>query len=158
MKKLPWNIIVVTMLLISPLNSVAQDRSVPAFELGVLLGEPLGLSAKWWHSSIRAWDFGAAWSFTEDGIFEVYTDYLFHIIYPAVESGELPIYLGPGAALRIGDDWYIGPRLAVGIEYVFERLPLSFFGQVVPQYQLIPDNKFVLGGGVGIRLALGSVQ
>ncbi|MFP4417637.1 MAG: hypothetical protein ACLFSB_10240 [Chitinispirillaceae bacterium] len=155
MKKLLMSIFI---FLTMSLSIDAQDRNVPLFEFGVLLGEPLGLSAKWWHSTVRAWDFAAAWSFTEDGLFEVHTDYLFHIIYPAIDAGELPIYTGLGFALRIGNEWFMGPRIPVGVEYIFERLPLAVFGEVVPQYQLLPDNTFVLSGGVGFRIALGQVD
>lgn len=37
----------------------------PVFEIGALLGEPIGLSMKFWHSTLTATDVAAAWSFTE---------------------------------------------------------------------------------------------
>ncbi|MFW5774875.1 MAG: hypothetical protein ACOCW2_01180 [Chitinivibrionales bacterium] len=148
--------VVISVLFLSS-GVLAQDRHIPRFEVGVILGEPLGISAKWWHSPVRAWDLAAAWSFTEDGLFEIHSDYLFHLIYPGLDSGELPIYTGLGVSLRIGNEWFIGPRLPVGVEYIFERLPFAAFAEVVPQWQLLPDYKFVLSGGIGFRLALGKV-
>jgi hypothetical protein len=40
-------------------ETVAQDR---AFGLGVMIGEPTGVSAKLWTSAANAFDFGLGWS------------------------------------------------------------------------------------------------
>ena len=39
-------------------DSLAQQRK---FGLGVIIGEPTGLSAKLWTSSVNAFDFGLGW-------------------------------------------------------------------------------------------------
>ena len=131
-------------------------QNIPKFEFGVILGEPLGFSAKLWYTQRTAADIAAAWSFTENGIFEVYADFL--VTPLLLKDGALPLYIGLGPALRIGNDWFLGARLPIGVEYLFPKLPLSIFGEVAPQWQLIPDNKFVLSGGLGIRLTFGSVS
>ena len=133
-----------------------QAQNIPRFEFGVILGEPLGFSAKLWYTQRTAADVAAAWSFTENGIFEVHADYL---VSPfLLKDGTLPLYIGLGPTLRIGNDWFLGARLPIGAQYLFQKLPLSIFGEVAPQWQLIPDNKFVLSGGLGIRLTFGSVS
>ncbi len=138
--------------------SNAQFGTVPQYELGVVLGEPLGISGKVWLSQHTALDGAVAWSFTENGLFSVYADYLIHPYFFEFESATLPIYFGVGPEVRIGNDWFIGGRLPIGAEYIFDFLPVSFFGEIAPQWQLIPDNKFVLSGGVGVRLTFGTVE
>jgi hypothetical protein len=141
------------------ITAYAQDTiTVPRFEIGAYLGQPLGLSAKWWYGVRTAAEVTAAWSFTEDGIFEVDADYLIHPLFLDVTNGQLPVFFGLGAGFRIGDEWFIGARLPLGIEYILEGIPLSLVGEIVPQWQFLPENKFVLGGGVGIRLTFGSIK
>lgn len=129
---------------------------IPRFEFGAYLGQPIGLSAKYWFNSLNAVDIVSAWSFTEDGIFELDADYLLHY-FPQLTKGEIPLYVGVGAGFRIGDDWFIGARFPIGAEYIFENFPISVFAEVSPQWQIDPDSKFVVGGGVGIRVTLGRV-
>ncbi|NLG17739.1 MAG: hypothetical protein GX556_10450 [Fibrobacter sp.] len=138
-------------------SALAQSK-IPRFEAGILLGEPLGLSVKLWYNQFSAADASVAWSFTENGVFEVHADYILHFLKFDFENGVLPIYIGLGPALRIGNEWFIGGRLPVGLSYIFDRLPISLFGEIAPQWQLLPGNKFVLSGGAGIRIALGSAD
>lgn len=132
----------------------------PRFEIGVLLGEPMNLSVKYWTSTITAINGAAGWSFTENGLFEAHLDFLLHPFNIRVITGgaNFPVYIGPGLGLRIGDDWFLGARLPIGLEYIVNGLPISIFGEVAPQWQFIPDNDFVLSGGIGIRLTFGHVD
>ncbi|NLD99270.1 MAG: hypothetical protein GX640_05300, partial [Fibrobacter sp.] len=125
-----------------------------------VLGEPTGLSAKFWHGTITATDLAAAWSFSENGLFELHIDFLLHPFNLRVfgAGGNIPLFIGPGFSARIGDEWFLGIRLPVGIEYIFNSVPFTVFAEVAPQWQFIPDDKFVLSGGAGIRIKFGSVQ
>ena len=58
----------------SAVPAVAADAGGGTWELGVILGEPTGLSAKYWMSQETALDFGAAWSFKGDGQFHLHVD------------------------------------------------------------------------------------
>jgi hypothetical protein len=119
------------------LASVAGLGSIPAsaagaaadqgtWELGVLLGEPTGFSAKYWTTPNTALDFGAAWSFEGDGQFHFHCDYLFHNYdLIQVERGSLPIYFGIGGRVRLDDnDNRLGLRIVVGAEYLFDEYPI----------------------------------
>ncbi len=145
-------------------NTQAQDtvilRPTPRFEIGALLGEPIGLSLKFWHGTITATDLSAAWSFTENGIFQLHLDFLIHPFNLRVitNGNNFPLYIGAGLAVRIGDDWFLGARVPIGVEYLFNSFPISLFGEVAPQWQFVPDDDFVLSGGVGIRLIFGSIK
>jgi hypothetical protein len=124
-----------------------------AWELGVLLGEPTGFSAKYWTTSNTALDFGAAWSFQGKGQFHFHCDYLFHnyeII--KVDRGSLPVYFGIGGRVRFDeDDSRLGLRIAIGAEYLFDEYPMSLFFEVAPIVDFAPETEADLNGGFGIR-------
>jgi hypothetical protein len=153
---------ILLLLFILQFRSEGQDTVLiaptPRFEIGVLLGEPIGVSAKFWHGTITATDLAVAWSFTENGLFEFHFDYLIHPLNLRIMSGNSPVYIGAGLAGRVGNKWFFGARIPVGVEYIFSVLPISLFGELVPQWQFIPDNTFVFGGGAGIRLKFGSIK
>lgn len=124
------------------------------FGIGVIFGEPTGLTAKWWTTKNTAFDFGAAWSFSENGNLHLYADYLFHNFgLFDVSKGTLPVYLGLGARMlfRENADDKIGVRLPIGIEYYFADWPLAVFGEVVPILDLTPETKGDISGGIGVR-------
>lgn len=139
-------------------NNDEPVTEVPLFEAGVLLGEPVGISIKYWYSKISAADLGAAWSFTENGIFEIFADYLIHFLHIETDYGLFPIFTGPGLTLRIGNDWFFGAQLPVGTEWIIKTIPFTITAEIIPQWQLIPENKFVMAGGLALRLRFGTVR
>ena len=144
--------------------SIAQDTIIiaptPRFEIGGIVGAPTGLSAKLWYGSVVASSLTAAYSFTENGTFETDLDFLLHPLnFQTVnQTINFPLYLGPGFGARVGDDWFLSIRLPVGAEYIVGKIPIAIFGEVVPQWQFLPDNRTVVGGGVGVRYRFGSVK
>lgn len=126
----------------------AQESGLGA---GIIIGEPTGLSAKSWISSHDAIDAGVAWSMT-NGWFHIHADYLRHVfeLIP-VEHGQLPLYFGLGARLGFGPDFQIGARVPIGLDYMFDGTPLDVFIEIVPGLTIIPDTKFDMGGGIGVR-------
>ena len=133
-------------------------------EVGILLGEPTGLSGKLWTTGNTAVDLGIAWSFGDGGNFHLHGDYLFHNFdFFDVDSGALPIYVGIGGRLRFeddkddplgdedDDDYRVGLRVAIGIEYILESNPFSFFFEVAPIVDFLPDTEADVNGGIGVR-------
>jgi hypothetical protein len=107
------------------------------FELGLYLGEPTGLSAKYWINRKNAIEGIAAWAFSK-GFLVVSADYLLN--FPDVvkiEGETFPLFIGAGAIMRVdmGTDGGIsfGARFPVGALYLF------------------PDTQFLAMGGIGIR-------
>src|SRR5690625_1978245 len=47
-------------------------------ELGFIVGEPTGISAKFWTSDRAAFDLGFAWSFSVQGSMHIHSHYLSH--------------------------------------------------------------------------------
>lgn len=143
------------------------------FGLGIVLGEPTGLSAKLWTDQDRALAFGLAWGGlgSRGGYFHANADYLFHnfTLIP-VSKGRLVLHYGPGIRLRSwsnGDSWNngrdrdgnghtrFGIRFPVGLTYLFEGAPVDVFLEVAPALDLIPGTSFDVDGGLGFRYFFG---
>ena len=140
--------IVITLLGIFSLGLSAQDSG---FGVGAIIGEPTGLSAKTWLNTHDAVDAGVAWSIS-NGWLHIHADYLRHTfgLIP-VEVGKLPLYFGLGAKIGFGPDISIGARVPVGLAYLFDGTPLDVFIELVPGLEIIPDTKFDINGGIGVR-------
>lgn len=130
----------------------AQSRSSNT-EIGIILGEPTGISLKAWQSDNTAFDAGLAWSFGGSGSVHLHADYLRHN-WLDVESGSLALYYGLGARLRISDDGRLGVRIPVGLQYNIPDTRLATFFEVAPLLDLIPETTFDVNGGIGIRIYL----
>jgi len=126
----------------------AQEKG---FGLGVILGEPTGISFKSWTSSHGAVDGGVAWSINRS-LLHIHVDYLVHNFKIIdVNQGQLPLYIGLGAKVVFANDPIFGARIPLGINYIFGDVPLDLFAEIVPTLDLIPETSFELEGGIGIR-------
>ncbi|HEX9252617.1 MAG TPA: hypothetical protein VF870_10265 [Ignavibacteriaceae bacterium] len=128
--------------------SYSQDHG---FGLGIVLGEPTGLSAKLYTGSTNAFDFASAWSFKGDGNLLVQADYVWHNSVTRASSGKLMFYYGLGGRVIFQDDPLVGARIPVGLDYQFTTAPIDIFIEIVPILDLIPSTDFDLGGGLGVR-------
>jgi len=130
-------------------STYAQYRG---FGLGIILGEPTGISAKLTTNHINAFDFAAAWSFKDRGHLLLQADYIWHNFdLIQVPSGRLPFYYGIGGRVIFSNDPLVGIRIPVGLDYQFEREPIDIFVEIVPILDIIPATKFNMGGGLGVR-------
>jgi len=101
MKKTYLLLVIVSVFIISNLNFAQQK----GFGLGVVLGEPTGISAKYWLSSGTALDFGLGYSFTSSkSLFDFYADYVFHSSDMINSTENFVVYYGPGARLKIKEN------------------------------------------------------
>jgi hypothetical protein len=132
----------------------AQDSG---FGLGIMVGEPTGISAKTWIGERSAIDAGATWSFTGESAIHLHADYLLHNFGDIeVSKGRLPWYYGIGGRIQLSDDPNIGARVPVGLNYWVEDAPIDLFFEVAPTMNLIPDVRFDMSGGIGVRYFFGS--
>jgi hypothetical protein len=127
--------------------------------LGIIVGEPTGISGKMFVGDNKAFDFGAAWSFGNNSSLHLHADYLIHRFdLIEVDSGRLPLYYGLGARLRFANDAHVGIRIPIGLSYYFENDPLEIFFEIVPVLDLSPSTNFSGNGGFGIRYYFGKVN
>ncbi|MGB6033789.1 MAG: hypothetical protein WBG01_17770 [Bacteroidota bacterium] len=142
-------LILVFLFLLVPRQSDAQNKD---FGAGIILGEPTGISAKYWVSTVNALDAGVAWAFTRKGFFHIHADYLWH--FPdVIESTErFVLYAGVGGRLGFEDDrTRLGVRIPGGISFWLRGAPIDIFLEVAPILELIPSTKLTGNGGLGIR-------
>jgi hypothetical protein len=122
-------------------------------ELGVILGEPTGLSLKFWQSERTAYDAAVAWSFGDNESVHVHADYLRHN-WLDVDDGSLALYYGIGARALFSNNSKFGARIPVGLQYILPSTRLSLFFEVAPTFDVVPETRFGVNGGLGIRFFL----
>jgi hypothetical protein len=145
MKKL----ILIAIVVLFSAGVFAQDSGIG---LGIIVGEPTGLSAKMWTGENTAFDAAVAWSFEGDGWLHVHADFLMHNYdLLSVSQGNLPVYYGAGAYVGLASDLALGIRVPVGLAYQFEGAPVEVFAEIVPGLGLLPSINFYFGGGAGVR-------
>lgn len=138
------------------------------FGLGLVLGEPTGISSNYWLGKDRSIDGGLSFSFND--FFLIYSDYLFHFhgLFGTRESftQHLEPYLGIGGVLffntasnRTGATYFtdhgsvgFGVRIPFGAEWMIPRSPFGLFVELVPGIGLIPATFGFVQGGIGARI------
>jgi len=148
-------VMAVLLLAAASANAAPQED----FGIGLIVGEPTGLSLKYWLDDERAIDAAAAESFSENDSFQLHGDYLIHD-YDLFGADELPFYCGLGARLKLKDDDgsgrnrrhdIFGIRIPLGITYIFEDAAVDLFFELVPVLDLSPEVELDIGAAAGIR-------
>lgn len=152
--------------------ALAGAMAIPAvqaqegFGIGVIVGEPTGLSLKTWLNNTHAVDVGLAWSFSENESLQFHANYLIHdfnLLRPADFEGRVGVYYGVGGRIKLSEngdegrgrnreDTLVGIRIPLGVAYHFPRSPVDLFGEFVPVVDLAPDTDFDLNLAIGARL------
>ena len=135
--------------LLIPSFLTAQDRGIG---LGIILGEPTGVSFKNWVGRREALDVAVAWSFEGEGAIHIHADYLFHNFRLFhIEKGDLVLYYGIGARVKTVHKTQVGIRIPLGLSYLFEKDPIEIFFELGPIMNLTPKTLFRMTTGVGVR-------
>jgi len=142
-------IIVFLSMLIIPASVRAQSKG---WGLGVILGEPTGISFKTWLNKDRAIDAAAAWSFGGNDAFHLHADYLFHNrTLLNFDKNMIPLYYGIGGRLRFQDESKFGVRFPLGITFFIREAPIDIFLELVPILNLAPSTELDFNGAIGAR-------
>lgn len=125
------------------------------FGLGIMFGEPTGVSFKGWISERSAIDGGLGWSFVNEGSVQMHADYLFHF-YNVFETPNLPLYLGVGGRIKLknterDNDMRLGVRVPFGMSYQFTEAPVDIFLEIVPILDLNPTTSGSINAALGFR-------
>lgn len=115
------------------------------FGLGLELGDPTGLTGKYFFGGSHALDFGiGGYGYYADvyghhgyrGV-NLYLDYLWHpVSLVSAEAFELPFYIGIGGRIlddaRDGYGALVSARVPIGISFDMNNIPFDFFLQLTP--------------------------
>ncbi len=128
------------------------------FGIGIVVGTPTGITAKYWIDKHNAVDFATGWSFKEDR-FYLHFNYLMHnygllkkVIEKSELKGDLPLYAGIGIRTKFGKgEDEVGFRIPLGINYLFAGMPLDLFLEFAPSLNFYPETDFFVDASLGIR-------
>lgn len=134
-------------------SAQAQDEG---FGLGLILGEPTGVSGKQWIDSKRAVDGAVAWSFEKEAAMHLHADLLFHTPSSSrTNASRLLFYYGIGGRIKFADESKAGLRVPLGLDYLSSGAPIDIFFEIVPLLDLAPKTDFTLNAAIGIRYFFG---
>jgi hypothetical protein len=136
-------------------GSMKKFSANKTFGLGLELGQPTGLTGKYFLSDSNALDFGVgyiyhSWRYGDDGI-HLYADYLWHpFTLVSAEPFELPFFIGVGGRfwdfdycdrnVCYDDGSALGIRIPLGLAFDFNEVPLDI------ALNIVPTIDFVTGG------------
>jgi len=154
-------VVLALILLIAPIVTYSYTPQKGDFGAGLILGEPTGLTVKYFLQKQHAIDAALGYSVFDKG-FSMVFDYAFHIWDVFSKKGNIPIYFGPGIQIQerkfknsdsnnSGTSKQIGMGIRgfFGTEFHPDKYRFSFFLEVSLHIFLVPSVKagFGLGGG-----------
>jgi hypothetical protein len=156
------NIVLILLLFFTLTFTQAQSRR---FGLGVIFGEPTGLSSKLWLSNSNALVFGIGWSvhgyrfngfdseYNRTTRTHIHVDYLWHSFNAISSSREFPLYYGIGGRINSGPEYSgsIAARGVIGIAWLPRSTPLDIFIEIVPTLLLVNSTGIGIEAGIGAR-------
>jgi hypothetical protein len=138
---------------------LSQPNAMPnypnhRFGAGLMVGEPTGLSLKYWLDDNLAVDGAVGAAFHPDTDLYLHSDILWHnfdLLH--VPRGQLPLYLGVGGRVKFvddGDDRF-GIRVPIGVSYLFDNAPVDIFLEVAPILDVTPSVRGDFTASLGAR-------
>lgn len=130
-------------------------RPARAIAVGVILGEPTGISLQWIRPGNRAVNASIAWSFRGRDTVHATIDYVIRRRFDNRDPLDF-YYYGIGAGIGLAEaaspenavDFNL--RVPLGIE-AFPADRVGGFFEIAPGVEMIPSTDFELSGGVGVR-------
>lgn len=147
MKKIMWIAAILTTLQGTAFAAPSRGQ----FGAGVMVGDPVGLSARYWLASDRALQFGLG---DDDGIL-AFASHVWHVPLVSRAKGPQPYmgYFGIGGQVADDDgtnETEVGVRPSAGINY-WAAPAVELFVELSPVLWLTKGDHMDLGGGVGVR-------
>jgi hypothetical protein len=142
-------------------SASATEVGSRQFGLGVVLGDPTGISAKYYLGGpTNAVDVALAFDTfgNETGWFYLHATYLIHPSVLAKPQGfEMPWHVGIGGFVssdefrNTGDRDRIGVRAPIGLDFNLDDYPLQFFGDIALRLEILPGTDVDFDVGIGGR-------
>ncbi len=157
MKNLLLGIFLITII---TTNLFAQSPGRKDLGFGIILGEPTGVTVKYWTNYDNAFVFDLGSSYF--GSPRLNADYLWH--FNVFNSDIANLYAGPGLSLGFGEGYgfwdknfrvnsgtEVGVRGVFGVNILPRRTPLEIFGEIGVLVGLAPDFGSGIDGAIGLR-------
>lgn len=129
------------------------------FALGVILGDPSGLSGKMKLNGAHSMDGALAYSSGKHSGMQFHADYLWDRARSwSTTQGPLDMYYGLGGRLiSYNDDKdksqiSIGPRGSLGLNFNINNPNIEFFGELAMILEVTPNMTADLDAGIGARI------
>lgn len=123
-----------------------------AFGVGLIVGQPTGVTGAYALSDHTALDgaIGLGWIDDRDFYFHLEFDYYLPTLVRG-GSVDLNAYLGIGGFFFAHDDPGIGARAPFGLSLDFNTVPLEIFLELALLMPLVPDLDLDVRGALGFR-------
>ena len=142
------------------LTMVIPSTASGDFGLGLILGDPSGISAKISTGPVNSVNLVLGYDLNphyygccrDNGQFYMGGDYVWYnyeLIH--VTKGRLPLYYGPGVNATFASNSAVGIRGVVGLEYQFAGAPFDLFIEIGPGIRVIPNTEGNMEAGFGSR-------
>lgn len=146
--------IAILTLVFSAVMAGSASRARADFGLGLVVGEPTGLSAQYTFGERNALNFALGLEILDNGNNDrlyLHVDYIF-MIADLVNTGafDLPFYIGVGGFF-INNDATIGARMPFGVEMQFKSVPINIFAELGLRLAIIDNVDLDIVGALGAR-------
>lgn len=137
----------------------AKPSAAHPFGLGLVIGAPTGITAKYLLNRKQAIDAALAWDLG-DSHFHIHSNFLWHN-RQALELDEVKLDVHYGVGARIvsynrkphshDDDFRLGVRGPVGLGYTFQDPRIEAFGELALIMNFIESTSLGFDAGLGAR-------
>ena len=129
--------------------------------VGMIVGEPTGISLKWFLDLRSSVVFGGSYSWNQ--FVTLHADYLWHFDHFVSKNrflARMRPYIGAGVAevfstitrtAAFGSTGF-GARVPVGLAWIYDTAPFEAFVEVAPGFIFTPQSYFFVQGGIGARI------
>jgi len=142
-------LILAVLLLAIMIPVTAADTNGKDFGVGLYLGSPLGITAKYdldqEMSVVGSLRFGGG-LIVSGGVQYNFVDF-------SIENADFNVYFGGNVSLEFGvtPSFGLGIEIPIGISYYFKDPAIEIFLEVGPVFKFIPFGEADAVGGIGVR-------
>lgn len=139
------------LLAVAPRQAAAQDSG---FGLGLIVGDPTGLSLKGFLSPRIALDGAVGFGILRGFHIEGHADFLWNQPLVQFDRASMALHFGVGPKIGLfteADELWVGARGPVGLTFGFKKVPMDFFFEIAAGLWIIREPVFDLDAAVGTR-------
>ena len=143
---------VLALLLALSCSSALAQRAPGSIGLGGQVGEPSGITLKFYNPRGLSYDFLAAWDLDDFFFLNVHGLYERHLN----TTQDVHFFFGPGGFIGIqdrprdeDDEVIAGISGTFGLGFLIEQFEI--YGQLTPRLAVVPETEGDIGGGLGVR-------